>query len=168
MTDEEQPPENNEQEQAQENKREFSLQRVYTKDVSFETPNSPQIFTAEWKPESTLNLNSEVHPMGEDHYEVVLTVTVTTKVGDKVAFLVEAQQAGVFLMRGFPQNEQGPMLGSYCPNILFPFLREVVSDLVNKGSFPQLLLSPVNFDALYAQHLAERQAKQQAEGEPTH
>ena len=98
MTDEEQPPEKNEQEQAQENKREFSLQRVYTKDVSFETPNSPQIFTAEWKPESTLNLNSEVHPMGEDHYEVVLTVTVTTKVGDKVAFLVEAQQAGVFLM----------------------------------------------------------------------
>ena len=168
MTDEEQSPENNDQEQAQENKREFSLQRVYTKDVSFETPNSPQIFTAEWKPESTLNLNSEVHPMGEDHYEVVLTVTVTTKVGDKVAFLVEAQQAGVFLMRGFPKNEQGPMLGSYCPNILFPFLREVVSDLVNKGSFPQLLLSPVNFDALYAQHLAERQAKQQAEGEPTH
>ncbi|HEC17275.1 MAG TPA: protein-export chaperone SecB [Sedimenticola sp.] len=165
MTDEEQAPGDNQQEQGDENKREFHLKRIYIKDLSFETPNSPQIFSVEWKPESTLNLNSEVHPLGDDLYEVVLTVTVTTKVGDKVAFLVEVQQAGIFLMRGFPRNEQGPMLGSYCPNILFPYLREVVSDLVNKGSFPQLLLSPVNFDALYAQHMAEQQARRQAGGQ---
>lgn len=160
MTEEAQAPENN---------REFTLQRVYTKDISFETPNSPDIFTVEWKPESDLSLNSEIHPLDKDLYEVVLTVTVTTKVGDKVAFLVEAQQAGIFLVRGFPQKEQGHMLGSYCPNVLFPYLREVVSDLVSKGSFPQLLLSPVNFDALYAQHLAEREAKKQVEdGAVTH
>ncbi|HHH38140.1 MAG TPA: protein-export chaperone SecB [Sedimenticola sp.] len=149
--------------QASDTPREFALQRIYVKDISFETPNSPAIFTQEWKPESTLNLNSSVNRLDESSYEVVLTVTVTTKVDDKTAFLVEVQQAGIFAIRGFPENEMGPMLGAYCPNLLFPYAREVVSDLVTKGSFPQLLLTPVNFDALYAQHLQERQ-KQAAEG----
>lgn len=149
--------------------REFALQRIYIKDVSFETPNSPSIFTEEWKPESNLNLNSGVNKLADDTYEVILTVTVTTKVGDKTAFLVEVQQAGIFHVKGFPESDMGPMMSAYCPNVLFPYAREVVSDLVSKGSFPQLLLTPVNFDALYAQHLQEQQAKQPTgEGTPAH
>ncbi len=145
--------------QANETAREFALQRIYVKDISFETPNSPTIFTEEWKPESNLNLNSSVNKLDDKTYEVVLTITVTTKVGDKTAFLVEVQQAGIFVVQGFPDNEMGHMMGAYCPNLLFPYAREVVSDLVSKGSFPQLLLTPVNFDALYAQHLQEAQRK---------
>ncbi|MES9869168.1 MAG: protein-export chaperone SecB [Sedimenticola sp.] len=139
---------------------EFALQRIYIKDVSFETPNSPTIFNEQWSPESSLNLNSNVEKVGEDLYEVVLNVTVTTKLGDKTAYLVEIQQAGVFHVKGFPEAEMGPMMGAYCPNILFPYAREAISDLVSKGSFPQLLLTPVNFDALYAQHMQEREARQ--------
>ncbi|MES9936584.1 MAG: protein-export chaperone SecB [Sedimenticola sp.] len=139
---------------------EFALQRIYIKDVSFETPNSPTIFNEQWSPESSLNLNSNVERVGEDLYEVVLNVTVTTKLGEKTAYLVEIQQAGVFHVKGFPEAEIGPMMGAYCPNILFPYAREAISDLVSKGSFPQLLLTPVNFDALYAQHMQEREAQQ--------
>ena len=148
--------------QANEPSREFALQRIYIKDVSFETPNSPTIFTAEWKPESNLNLNSNVTKLDNDLYEVVLTVTVTTKVGDKTAYLVEVLQGGIFTIRNFPEEEMGHMLGAYCPNVLFPYAREVVSDLVSKGSFPQLLLTPVSFDALYAQHMQEQAEKQAA------
>ena len=147
--------------QAREESREFALQRIYTKDISFETPNSPGVFGVEWKPESNLNLNSNTRKLDDSHYEVTLTVTVTTKIGDQTAFLVEVQQAGIFLVKGFPEPEMGHMLGAYCPNILFPYARETVSDLVTKGSFPQLLLAPVNFDALYAQHLHEVQARAQ-------
>jgi len=147
------------QNQAEQNPREFALQRIYIKDVSFETPNSPTIFTEEWKPESNLNINSNVTKLADDAYEVVLTITVTTKVGDKTAFLVEIQQAGIFAVKGFADAEMGHMMGAYCPNVLFPYAREVVSDLVSKGSFPQLLLTPVNFDALYAQHMQEQQKR---------
>lgn len=141
--------------------REFSLQRIYVKDISFETPNSPAIFTQEWKPESSLSLNSAVTKLDENLYEVVLTVTVTTKLGDKTAYLVEVQQGGIFTVRDFPEQEMGHLMGAYCPNILFPYAREVVSDLVSKGSFPQLLLTPVSFDQLYAQHQQEQASKQQ-------
>jgi len=147
------------QNQTEQNPREFALQRIYIKDVSFETPNSPTIFTEEWKPESNLNINSNVTKLADDTYEVVLTITVTTKVGDKTAFLVEIQQAGIFAVKGFADAEMGHMMGAYCPNVLFPYAREVVSDLVSKGSFPQLLLTPVNFDALYAQHMQEQQKR---------
>lgn len=146
--------------QANEPSREFALQRIYAKDISFETPNSPAIFTEEWKPESNLNLNSNVTKLDNDLYEVVLTVTVTTKIGDKTAYLVEVLQGGIFTVRNFPEEEMGHMLGAYCPNVLFPYAREVVSDLVSKGSFPQLLLTPVSFDALYAQHMQEQAQKQ--------
>ncbi|MCW8908765.1 MAG: protein-export chaperone SecB [Sedimenticola sp.] len=148
--------------QANEPSREFALQRIYVKDVSFETPNSPSIFTEEWKPESNLNLNSNVTKLDNDLYEVVLTVTVTTKIGDKTAYLVEVLQGGIFTIRNFPEEEMGHMLGAYCPNVLFPYAREVVSDLVSKGSFPQLLLTPVSFDALYAQHMQEQAQKKAA------
>jgi preprotein translocase subunit SecB len=143
--------------------RAFVLQRIYVKDLSFETPSSPAIFTQEWKPETQMNLSTQTTQIGETSFEVVLTLTLTTKVGDQTAYLVEVQQAGIFGARDFPEQEMGPLLGSYCPSILFPYAREVVSDLVSKGSFPQLLLTPVNFDALFEQHMRERAAKEQGQ-----
>jgi preprotein translocase subunit SecB len=145
--------------------RQFAIQRIYNKDISFETPNSPQVFTAEWKPEVNVQLNTAVQELGENHYELVLTVTVTAKQGETTGFLAEVQQAGIFLVAGLPEEEMGPMMGIYCPNILFPYAREVVSDLVNRGSFPQLVLAPINFEAVYAQ----QQQQQQTAGEaPAH
>jgi len=135
----------------------FALQKIYLKDISFETPNSPEIFTEEWKPDVNVELQTAGKPLTDEVMEVVLTVTVTAKLGDKVAYLTEVHQAGVFTIAGFSDDERTHMQGSYCPNILFPYAREAVSDLIGKGGFPQLLLAPVNFDALLAQH------KQQAE-----
>jgi preprotein translocase subunit SecB len=150
--------------------REFALQRVYTKDVSFETPNAPGIFQQEWKPDTKVNLNTEVQKLGDAVYEVILTVTVTTQLGEQTAYLAEAKQAGIFTISGFNEQDMGPMLGSYCPNQLFPYVREVISDLISKGSFPQLVLQPVNFDALYAQHQQElaKKVQSEAEGEAKH
>jgi preprotein translocase subunit SecB len=145
------------------NNRQFAIQRIYTKDISFETPHSPQVFTGEWKPAINVQLNTAVQNLGNDHYELVLTVTVTAKHDDNTAFLAEVQQAGIFLISGLPEKEMGPMMGIFCPNILFPYAREVVTDLVARGSFPQLVLAPVNFEALYAQ-----QAQQAETGEQAH
>ncbi|NEV63424.1 protein-export chaperone SecB [Thiorhodococcus minor] len=149
-------------EQQNSNQRQFSVQRVYTKDVSFESPNAPEVFRGEWKPTHELNLNTKIDKLDETTYEVVLHVTVSAKVGDKTAFIVEVQQAGIFTAASFSEEELGPLLGAYCPNLLFPYAREVVSDLVVKGSFPQLVLQHVNFDALFAQH--QQQAAAQGEG----
>jgi preprotein translocase subunit SecB len=148
------------------NERQFGVQRIYTKDLSFESPNAPEIFRTEWKPENELSLNTKVNRIGDQVYEVVLTVTVNVKVGDKTAFIVEVQQAGIFTLNGFPEPELGPMLGAYCPSLLFPYAREVVSDLVTKGSFPQLVLQHVSFDALFAQH--QQQAAASAQGTIPH
>ena len=139
--------------------RQFAVQRIYTKDLSFESPNAPEIFRGEWKPQNELNLNTKVNRLADQAYEVVLSVTVTAKVGDKTAFIVEVQQAGIFTMAGFTEQELAPMLGAYCPNLLFPYARETVSDLVTKGSFPQLVLQHVSFDALFAQHQQEAAAQ---------
>lgn len=147
--------------------REFGLQRVYLKDVSFEIPNSPAIFGKTWKPEVTLNLTSKVNPLEKAAFEVVLSITVTVKIEEMTAYLAEVQQAGIFTLKGFSDQEIGPMLGSYCPNQLFPYAREVISDLVLKGGFPQMLLAPVNFDALYAQHL-QQQEKAAQQSSQTH
>lgn len=148
--------------------RHFAVQRIYTKDVSFESPNAPDIFRGEWKPQNDLNLNTKVNKLDERTFEVTLSVTVTTNVGEKTAFIVEVHQAGIFTLAGFSEQEMGPMLGAYCPNLLFPYAREVVSDLVIKGSFPQLVLQHVAFEALFAQHqqqaAAEAAAAPQAEG----
>ena len=133
--------------------KQFSIQKIYTKDMSFETPNSPKIFTEKWEPSVDFNLVSHVEPLEGPLYEVVLTVTITVKNEAKTAYLVEVNQAGIFSLSGFSDQEMGPMVGSFCPNILFPYAREAVSDIVAKGGFPQLLLAPVNFDALYAQHI---------------
>ncbi|SJM96569.1 protein-export chaperone SecB [Crenothrix polyspora] len=137
--------------------KQFSIQKIYTKDLSFETPNSPTIFTAKWEPSVDFNLGTNTVALDNSFYEITLKVTLTVKCGDTIAYLVEVNQAGIFALSGFEDHEMGPMVGSFCPNILFPYAREVVSDLVSKGGFPQLLLSPVNFDALYGQHIEQMQ-----------
>lgn len=137
--------------------RQFVLQKIYVKDVSFETPNSPEIFTHKWEPKVEFNLSSNAQKLQENLYEVSLTTTVTVKLGEKTAYLVEVCQAGIFAMEGFNDQELGPLIGSYCPNVLFPYAREAVSDLVTKGGFPPMLLAPINFDALYMQQLQQQQ-----------
>jgi preprotein translocase subunit SecB len=137
----------------------FGIQKVYMKDMSFETPNSPAVFTQEWKPEINLQLNSSGNALADGVHEVVLSVTVTAKMGDTTAYLAEVQQAGIFNMSGFDENQTGHMLGAFCPNVLYPFAREAIADLVGKGGFPPVYLAPVNFDALYAQKLREVQAQ---------
>lgn len=139
--------------------KQFAIQKIYTKDISFETPNSPKVFTQEWKPGVDFNLSTNVEPLEQENgiYEVALTITATVKCNDHVAYLVEVCQAGIFTLMGFEEHEMGPMVGSFCPNILFPYAREAISDLVTRGGFPPLLLAPVNFDALYAQHVQQLQ-----------
>jgi preprotein translocase subunit SecB len=134
----------------------FEIQRIYIKDLSYEAPNTPHTFTENWKPEVQLNLETKSSRIQDNIHEVVLSVTATVTSNKKSAFLVEIHQAGIFLINGFPSDQLHHMLGSFCPNILFPYAREVVSDLVVRGGFPQLILAPVNFDALYAQHMEEQ------------
>jgi preprotein translocase subunit SecB len=142
------------------NDKQFGLQKIYVKDLSFETPNSPEIFTDKWEPNVNIELNTNGKQLSPDVHEVVLGITVTAKIGEKVAYLCEVHQAGVFTLKGFEQQEIGPMLGSYCPYVLFPYAREVISDLVIKGGFPQMLLAPVNFDAIYMEHAKKQQAEE--------
>jgi len=137
--------------------KQFSIQRIFVKDISLETPNSPMIFTEKWEPNVEFNLSSNATSVQENLFEVILNITVTVKVGEQTAYLVETSQAGLFGLNGFSEEEMGPMLGSFCPNTLFPYAREVVSDLVIKAGFPPMLLAPVNFDALYAQHMQQMQ-----------
>jgi len=137
----------------------FTIQRIYVKDVSFETPNSPSIFRSEWRPEVDIRLFTDASRLEGDLYEVFVRVTVTAEINSKTAFLVEVKQAGIFGISGLPEDRLKYMLGSFCPNILFPYARETVSDLISRGGFPQFLLAPVNFDAIYAKHLED--AKEQ-------
>ena len=143
----------------------FMIQKIYTKDISFETPSSPEVFREEWKPELDLQLTNEYKQLDDNNHDVTLVATVTAKLGDKTAFLIEVKQAGIFSLIGYSNEEMGPLIGNHCPNILFPYLREVISDIVIKGGFPQLVLAPVNFDALYMNQL--EQAKQQAAAKET-
>jgi len=141
---------------------EFAIQRVYIKDVSFETPNTPKVFQQEWKPEVKLDLDTRSQQLGENVYEVVLALTVTAKVEDQTAFLCEVQQAGIFTIGKLEAAQLAHALGAFCPNILFPYARETVSSLVTRGTFPQLNLAPVNFDALFAAQIQRQaQARQQ-------
>ncbi|MDM8558344.1 protein-export chaperone SecB [Candidatus Parabeggiatoa sp. HSG14] len=141
----------------------FGVQNVYIKDISFETPNSPQIFMESWKPQLEMEISNDINTLQDDIYEVVLNLTVTVKVGEKTAFLVEVHQAGIFALKGFAKEKLSYMLNSYCPNILFPYIRETISSLVTRGGFQPFFLAPVNFDALYNQRL--QQQKQEKEGE---
>ena len=138
---------------AEKQKQQFRIQKVFVKDISFETPRSTEIFTeqAQWKPEVKVQLNTEGKNIKDNLYECTLMITVTVELDSKPAYLVEVHQSGLFSISGFGEGEMGHLLGSYTPSVLFPFAREAVCDMAVKGGFPQLLLDPINFDALYAQ-----------------
>lgn len=148
----------NEQQEAQ-----FMVQRVYVKDLSFETKNTPAIFQQRWEPELALDLNTQHNLLEENVYEVILSVTATVKNQNEIAFLVEVQQAGIFTIQGAPKDQLSHLLGSFCPNILFPYAREAITTEVIRGSFPQLVLAPINFDALYMQQMERQNAEQHEE-----
>lgn len=133
--------------------------KLYVKDFSFESPQAPGIFnTQEWSPNTNLNLRSSHTAINESLHEIVLTVTVDAKDKDeeKSIFLVELQQAGLFEISGYSEEEMAPLIGSFCPNVLYPFARECIASTVQKGGFPEFVLQPINFDALYAQSLQQR------------
>ena len=139
----------------------FSIQKIYIKDVSFESPDTPKAFKfTKWEPKIDLNLNNAHSNIDDNLYEAVLTITATVKNEEKTAFLVEVQQAGIFAVAGFNDDEKKYLLGSQCMNILFPYARETISDLTTRGGFPPLLLAPVNFDALYQQHMQQHSDKE--------
>ncbi|HEX7047121.1 MAG TPA: protein-export chaperone SecB [Gammaproteobacteria bacterium] len=131
--------------------RSFGLQRIYLKDVSFESPLAPAVFQGEWKPTLNVNIGTRARALEGDLHEIVLTVTVEAKQDDKVAFLVELQQAGIFLISGFSAEERQQVAAILCPQNLFPFAREEIASLTVKGGFPQILLQPINFERIYQQ-----------------
>jgi preprotein translocase subunit SecB len=137
---------------------EFQFLKIYTKDVSFETPNTPQVFGMDWAPSTDVNLRTDVQQLNAGDFEVTLAVTAEAKLGERTAFLAEVQQAGIFKIIGLTREELAPVLGAYCPSMLFPYVREVISDLVARGGFPPFLLAPVNFDAIYAQRQRDGQS----------
>jgi preprotein translocase subunit SecB len=141
----------------------FSIKKIYVKDISFETPNSPQIFQFKWEPEMDVHLHSHSSKLDSAEYEVVLMVTAVVSVEGKTAFLAEAAVAGIFGITGLTSDELGPTLGSYCPGILFPYAREFISNLASRGGFPPFILAPVNFEKLYREHISAQFSEQQAQ-----
>lgn len=150
----------NQNQQQDPNQPEFAIQRIYIKDSSFEAPSSPRVFQEQWQPEINLQVQTNTQALGNDTHEVELAVTVTATSDKKTAFLVEVKQAGIFTLKNFGEDHLKAMLGSVCPGILFPYAREAISDMVTRGTFPQLYLTPINFEALYAQHLAEQKGSE--------
>ena len=142
--------------------KQFAIQKLYLKDASFESPNTPQSFRfTKWDPKIDLNLTNTQALVEDDIYEAVLCVTATIKLEEKIAFLIEVQFAGLFSIAGFDETEMKYLLGSQAMSVLFPYVREVVSDMTTRGGFPPLILSPVNFDALYQKHLQEQESSSQ-------
>ncbi|MCX7627441.1 MAG: protein-export chaperone SecB [Methylophilaceae bacterium] len=135
----------------------FSIEKIYVKDMSLEAPNVPQIFLQHDNPQVNIELQNKTAMVDDGVFEVVVTITVTSKIQDKVAFLVEVAQAGIFVVRNMPQEALSGILGVACPNILFPYAREAISSTVVRAGFPPLLLNPINFEALYAQQLHQQQ-----------
>ena len=148
----------------EQNAQELVLQNIYVKDASFEAPSGPNLQVAEWNPQFNLNMNTTASPLADTMHEVVLTITLEAKVADKVAYLVEVKQGGLFLIRGYTEDDTRRVVGAFCPGVLFPYARQAVSDLILRGGFPPFLLPPVNFDGLFQQSLeqAARQATQPA------
>lgn len=151
-----------------EQKQTFEIHKIYIKDLSFESPHAPEVFRKQWQPKTDIQLAAEHTQIDEGLYEVTLNVTITAKQEEKTVFLIEVKQSGLFKVAGFEGAQLGQLLGSYCPGTLFPFAREAISDLVGKGGFPQLLLSPVNFDLLYSQHLQKMKHQAQTGSDITH
>lgn len=143
---------------AGEKKPQFSLQRIYVKDISFEAPGTPQAFSGEWKPDIKVQFNTNIQRLSESLFEVVLSINVEAHNGDKVAYIAEVRQAGIFVVDA-PEQAQEAALGAQCPAILFPYARETIGDLVMRGTFPQLLLQPMNFEAIYVE--SKRRQQQQ-------
>ena len=141
----------------------FSVEKIYVKDVSFEAPNAPAVFNEAGQPQLQMNLNQRVQRLNDNAFEVVLGVTLTCTIDDKTAYLAEVQQAGVFGLTGFDETTLDALLGTHCPNILYPYVRQTIGDLIQAGGFPPFLLQPINFEALYAESLRQR-AEQQASG----
>jgi preprotein translocase subunit SecB len=138
----------------------FSIDKIYVKDLSLEVPNAPDVFMDPAQPQLEVQLSSSGARIGTNElYEVVVTLTVTAKAGEKTIFLVEAAQAGIFTISGVPADDMDPVLGIACPNILFPYARETVASIINRAGFPAVNLAPVNFEAIYAQRLQEQQAQ---------
>ncbi|MDR2012858.1 MAG: protein-export chaperone SecB [Rhodanobacter sp.] len=140
----------------QQDQAQLSLQRIYIKDVSFEAPGAPHIFQQQGQPNVELNLSQRVAQLSNDAFEVVLSVTATCKLEDKTMYLAEVHQAGIFGLSGFDAQGREAVLATYCPNVLFPYARQMVSDLVQSGGFPPFFLQPINFDALYAEQVRRR------------
>ena len=141
------------------NARQILLQRIYLKDASLEVPLAPQVFARQWNPNLDVQVGSGASALGNDLYQVLLTVTATAKLGEDVGFLAEVHQAGIFQVTGFTEGEMPALLSAYCPNLVFPFAREAVAELVQRAGFPPLLLQPINFDALFAEHVARARAE---------
>lgn len=146
----------------QNSQQQFAVQRIYLKDLSFEAPMGAGAFRKQWKPAVNQELNTKTNKVEDGLYEVILTLTITVKIEEETAFLVEVHQGGLFAVNGIEGQGLAQVLNTVCPNILFPYAREAIDNVVTKGSFPALMLPPINFDALFAQALA--QAKQKAEG----
>ncbi len=140
----------------------FEINKIYTKDISVESPNNPEIFKQEWNPNINLNIGNATKKIEDDIYEVSITLTITAKLEEKTAYIIEVVQSGVFTLAGFEEEQKQYMLGAMIPNILFPYGRETISTLSQKAGFPAMLLNPIDFNGLYQQHLEEAQ-KEQAE-----
>jgi preprotein translocase subunit SecB len=147
-----------------EQEKQISIQKIYIKDFSFESPQAPSVFTkTDWEPKTNLNLRSTHSDLGDNNHDVVLTLTVETKHEDKTLFLVELHQAGIFGISGYEGAELAAILGSFCPSSLFPYARESIASIVAKGGFPEFVLQPINFDALFAQ--SQKTAAAESDGE---
>lgn len=147
----------------------FEINRIYVKDVSVESPNTPEIFKETWEPEINLNLGNDLKELEEEgFYEVSLTLTVSATIGDKTAYVVEVEQAGIFTLTGFDTEQQAYVVGALIPNILFPYGREAISSLVQKAGFPPMLLNPIDFNVLYHQHLEEMAEEAENSDETQH
>jgi preprotein translocase subunit SecB len=145
----------------------FAVEKIYVKDVSFEAPGAPQVFTEQGQPNLEMNLNQRVQRVADNLFEVELGVTLSCKLAEKTIYLVEVRQAGLFGLGGFDDQTLDGMLGVHCPNILYPYARQAVSDLITAGGFPPFLLQPINFEALYAEGIRQRAAQQDLAGTET-
>ncbi len=139
----------------------FDILRIYTKNISLECPNSPQVFMEQGQPEIGIQLSNETQALGDDQHEVALRITVTAKVEEKVLFLVEVEQAGIFTLKGFEEEQLSHMRGAFCPNIIFPYAREIIDNLVRRAGFPPIILAPIDFNAIYAERLAQTDAAEE-------
>ncbi|MCD9032477.1 protein-export chaperone SecB [Luteimonas sp. Y-2-2-4F] len=153
---------------AQANGPQFTVEKIYVRDLSFESPKAPQIFNEQAQPQLNMSLNQRVQRVGESAYEVVLQITLTCSLGEgNTVYVAEVQQAGVFGLVGFEANVLDAMLGTQCPNVLYPYARQLLGELIQAGGFPPFLLQPINFDALYAEGLRQRAAQGQDDSNET-